>query len=81
MAQQDVKITLRPDEDLLVDLDTLIAAGAPNRAAAIREAVHVAARTVRLRQAAADAQRLRDDPADRAEIAILRELMGADDAW
>jgi hypothetical protein len=77
----DTKITLRPDATLLADLDTLTAAGAPNRAAAIRDAVHVAARSARIAQAAADARRLAADPADRAEIAIIRELMGTDDAW
>jgi Arc/MetJ-type ribon-helix-helix transcriptional regulator len=78
----DTKITLRPDDQLLADLDTLTAAGAPNRVAAIRDAVHAAAEMARLREAIADAQRLRDDPADRAEIARVRAFMDDDyDAW
>ncbi len=77
----DTKITLRPDDRLLADLDTLLAAGAPNRVAAIRDAVHSAAKAARLARAAADFQRLAADPDDRAEIAVIRDLMGTDDAW
>lgn len=78
---RDAKITIRPDADLLADLDTLVAAGAPNRTAAIRDAVHTAAHQARIAQAAADGKRLADDPDDRAEMAIIRDLMGVDDAW
>lgn len=75
----DTKITVRPDDNLLADIDFLIAAGAPSRAEAIRDAVHAAAQAARYAQAAADAERLRNDPADRAEIAAIRAFFDDDD--
>lgn len=80
----DTKITLRPDPTLLADLDILTAAGAPNRTAAIRDAVHAAAQAVeRARRAElirAEVEVLRNDPVDRAAVAeILADF--ADDDW
>lgn len=80
----DTKITLRPDPTLLADLDILTAAGAPNRTAAIRDAVHAAAQAVerarRVESLRAEAERLRNDPVDRAAVAeILADF--ADDDW
>lgn len=70
---------MRPDDTLLADLDTLLAAGAPSRADAIRDAVHAAAQAARYAEAAAAAERLRNDPADRAEIAAIRAYFDDDD--
>lgn len=75
------KITVRLDEALSAHIDILIGAGAKDGASAIREAVRSAAKQVRLRQAADDAERLATDPKDRAEVAIIRGLMGAGGAW
>ena len=75
------KITVRSDDALLADIDVLIAAGAKDRASAIREAVRMAAKQVLLQRAAEDAKRLADDPKDRAEVTIIRELMGTGSAW
>jgi len=77
----EAKITVRSDEALLADIDILIGAGAKDRASAIREAVRFAAKQVLLQQAAEDAKRLANDPKDRAEVAVIRDLMGADGAW
>lgn len=67
----DAKISIRPDPRLLADLDTLLAAGAPTRAQAIRDAVHAAARTARGADLRAEADRLRNSPSDRAAVAAI----------
>lgn len=79
--RSEAKITIRSDEVLLADIAVLVGAGAKDRTSAIREAVRSAARQVLLQRAAEDAKRLADDPKDRAEIAIVRDLMGTDSAW
>lgn len=79
--RSEAKITIRSDEALLADIAVLLDAGAKDRASAIREAVRSAARQVLLQRAAEDAKRLADDPKDRAEMAIVRDLMGTDSAW
>ncbi|MGQ0845093.1 MAG: hypothetical protein ACT4QF_13265 [Sporichthyaceae bacterium] len=77
----EAEITIRPDEALLADIAILLDAGAKDRASANREAVRAAARNAVLRRAAEDAERLANDPDDRAEVAIVRGLFGVDSAW
>jgi hypothetical protein len=77
----EAEITIRPDDALLADIAILLDAGAKDRASAIREAVRAAARNAVLRRAAEDAERLANDPDDRAEVAIVGDLLGVDSAW
>lgn len=77
--RRDTKITLRPDEAMLADLAVLTAAGAPTRAAAIRDAIHAAAEAARADDLRAEAARLRESPTDRAAVAEIRAFLDDDD--
>ncbi|MEV4076787.1 hypothetical protein ACGFJC_50805 [Nonomuraea fuscirosea] len=47
-----------------------------SRSAAVRHAILHTYRDMLLDQAAADADRLRDDPDDQAEVAVIQRFMG-----
>ena len=72
-------ISFRADEQTMAELRQL--AGDGNLSDAIRELIH-AQYTARLyAQAARDAERLRNDPADRAEIKAVNEELDEISAW
>jgi hypothetical protein len=64
-------ISFRADEQTMAELRQL--AGDRNLSDAIRELIHA--------QAARDAERLRNDPADLAEIRALNEELDEISAW
>ena len=64
-------ISFRADEQTMAELRQL--AGDGNLSDAIRELIHA--------QAARDAERLRNDPADLAEIRALNEELDEISAW
>ena len=66
-------ISVRLDADAQRALESLMASGA-SRSEAIREALVAAARERRREQMRADAERIGDDPHDRAVIAEIREF-------
>ena len=73
-------ITFRPDEDARRALDELVADGS-SVSAAIRDALIAAAERRRDERLRAEVAALAADPADRAEIARIREDMDALRAW
>ena len=72
-------ISFRADERTAAELRAL--AGDRNLAEAIREAIHAQYVASLYAQAAADAERLRNDPADLAEVAAVNEELDQISAW
>jgi Arc/MetJ-type ribon-helix-helix transcriptional regulator len=70
----DKAISVRLDAEAQRALAKLTAGGA-SQSEAIRQALAVAARTAWIEQARADAERVGNDPADRAVIAEIRAFM------
>jgi hypothetical protein len=72
-------ISFRADEQIAAELRAL--AGGRNLADAVREAIHAQYVASLYRQAAADAERLRNDPADVAEVAAVNAELDEISAW
>ena len=72
-------ISFRADEQTVAELRQL--AGDGNLSDAIRELIHAQCVARLYTQAARDAERLRDDPHDRAEIKAVNEDLDEISAW
>jgi hypothetical protein len=72
-------ISFRADEQTMAELRQL--AGDGNLSDAIRELIHAQYTSRLYAQAARDAERLRNDPADLAEIRALNEELDEISAW
>ncbi len=73
-------LTIRMDPDIERALASLTADGR-SRSEAVRAAILDAERAARRAEMRAEAERLRNDPVDRAEIAAIRAILDADRAW
>jgi Arc/MetJ-type ribon-helix-helix transcriptional regulator len=73
-------ITFRPDAEAERALNELTADGT-SRSAAIRDALLTAYRQRRIKRQRAEAERLSNDPDDRAEMRAIQEEMEALRAW
>jgi predicted DNA-binding protein len=74
-----VMISFRPDERTEQELQEL--AAGRDRSTVLREIIHEAYIERQYAQAREDAERLRHDEADKAELARIAEEMGDSDAW
>lgn len=74
-----VTISFRADEQTMAELRQL--AGEGNLSDAIRELIHAQYAARLYAQAARDAERLRNDPADLAEIKAVNEELDEISAW
>lgn len=72
-------ISFRPDDRTVEELDAI--AHGRDRSAVLRELIHSAYVEGQYAQAREDAERLRADEDDRAELARIAEEMGDADAW
>ena len=72
-------ISFRADEQTMAELRQL--AGDGNLSDAIRELIHAQYTAQLYAQAARDAERLRNDPADLAEIKAVNEELAEISAW
>jgi hypothetical protein len=72
-------ISFRADEQTMAELRQL--AGDRNLSDAIREFIHAQHAALLYAQAARDAERLRNDPADLAEIKAANEELDEISAW
>jgi hypothetical protein len=74
-----ITISFRADEQTSMELKTL--AGGRSYSEAIRQAIHDQYVAGLYAEAAADAERLRNDPDDIAEIETIAEELGEISAW
>ena len=72
-------ISFRADEQTMAELRQL--AGDGNLSDAIRELIHTQYAALLYAQAARDAERLRNDPSDLAEIKAVNEELDEISAW
>jgi predicted DNA-binding protein len=72
-------ISFRPDERTTMELEAL--ARGRTTSAVLRELIHKSYLEDLYARAIADAERLRDDPEDRAELAAIAEEMDEIRAW
>jgi hypothetical protein len=72
-------ISFRADDQTVSELRQL--AGTRNMSDAIRELIHAQYVSRLYEQAALDAERLRDDPADQAEVKAVNEELDEISAW
>ncbi|QAY64303.1 ribbon-helix-helix protein, CopG family [Xylanimonas allomyrinae] len=76
------QIVVRTDPETERALEHLVELTGRGRSEAVREAIRAAEREAVLARVERQAEAIRNDPADRAEmLAILADMESADDAW